>query len=187
MSTAAPLGRSETAEPGKDTALIVPVRLPAPLEILRRRSIPDARRGLPAHATLLYPFVAPAALDDDLRSRLAEIVAGHAPFAFRLAGRAEWPATLFASVVPEHPFRSLYEDLAAAFPDFPIYRGAYRFVPHVTVAEGPAAVDPAVVDDPAWGVLPVTRLASVTELIVWEADAWRPWWRFDLAIPRAGA
>ncbi len=175
------------ADPGNDTALIVPVRLPAPLETLRRRAIPDALRGLPAHATLLYPFVAPEALDDDLRSRLAAIVAGHAPFPFQLAGRARWPATLYASVEPEDPFRSLYEDLAAAFPDFPIYRGAYRFVPHVTVAEGPAAVDPEVVDDPAWGSLPAAQLASVVELITWEADAWRPRWRFDLGIPRAGA
>jgi 2'-5' RNA ligase len=181
------MDRPEMAVSGKETALIVPVRLPEPLEILRRRCIPDARHGLPAHATLLYPFVEPGALDEGLRSRLAAIVAGHARFPFQLAGRARWPATLFASVEPEDPFRSLYEDLAAAFPDFPIYRGAYRFVPHVTVAEGPAAVDPAVVDDPAWGVLPVTRLASVTELIVWEADAWKPWWRFDLGIPRAGA
>lgn len=175
------------ADPGKETALIVPVRLPEPLEILRRRCIQDARHGLPAHATLLYPFVEPGALDEGLRLRLATIVAGHAPFTFRLAGRGRWPTALFASVEPEDPFRSLHEDLATAFPEFPIYGGAFPFVPHVTVAEGPAAVDPAVVDNPAWGVLPVARLASVTELIVWEADVWRPRWRFDLGSPRAGA
>jgi 2'-5' RNA ligase len=174
-------------DPGNDTALIVPIPLPVTLENLRRRNVTDARRGLPAHPTLLFPFVAPAALDDELRSRLAEIIAGHEPFAYRLAGRGRWPATLYATVAPERPFRSLQASLAAAFPELPIYRGAFPFVPHVTVAEGLAADDPAVVDDPAWGALPVGMLASVVELIVWEADAWRAWWRFGLGTRDAGA
>ncbi len=57
------------------TALIVPIRLPAPLERLRQRGVRDAPYGLPAHATLLYPFAPPETLDDELRTQVARIVA----------------------------------------------------------------------------------------------------------------
>jgi len=40
------------------------------------------------------------------------------------------------------------------------------FVPHVTIAEGPGADDPALDDDPGWDDLPVTLAVSAVELIV---------------------
>jgi hypothetical protein len=49
--------------PSEDTAVVVPVELPGPLEMLRRLGTPDAERGLPAHVTLLYPFVDPLEVD----------------------------------------------------------------------------------------------------------------------------
>ncbi len=182
-----PSSRSRIVDPSSGTALVLPVRLPAPLESVRRRSVADARLGMPAHATLLYPFVAAGALDADLRSRLAQILADHEPFAFRLASRGRWPATLFASIEPEGPFRSLHDHLAAAFPEFPIYGGAHDFVPHVTVAEGAAADDPAVIDHPAWRSLPAPLVASVAELIIRDAESWRVSWRFDLGVRKVPA
>ena len=167
-------------EPGDDTALIIPVHLPAPLEDLRRLAVPDARLGLPAHATLLYPFAPRAELDDDLLGRVAAIVSAHDVFAFRLAGRGTWPNTLYASVEPGLPFRSLHEDLAAAFPAFPVYRGAFAFTPHVTIAEGPFARAVEVVRASAWESLPAVLLATSVDLVVRIADGWITWSRFEL-------
>lgn len=163
-----------------DTGLIVPITLPRRLESLRRRAVPDAGLGLPAHVTLLYPFARPDALDGRLRASIAEIVAAHARFSYRLAGRASWPQVLYASIAPDGPLRRLQADLAAAFPEFPIYGGEFEFMPHVTVAEGPAADLPEFVDNPAWDALPATCAASSVELIVRAETGWRTMWRFRL-------
>ncbi|MFI5262727.1 MAG: 2'-5' RNA ligase family protein [Candidatus Limnocylindrales bacterium] len=169
--------------PSDDTALIVAVRLPAALEAIRHETVREARAGLPAHATLLYPFAPPAALDDASRRRVARIVAGHAAFWFRLTGPGRWPDTVYASVEPEMPFRALHEDLAAAFPEFPLYRGAYPFVPHVTIAEGPSADDPRVVAADDRQALPARRIARFVDLIVRDGDRWVVRWRLPLRAP----
>ena len=172
----------EMANPSDDIALIIPLRLPMPLETLRQRTAPDAGFGLPAHVTLLHPFASPEALDGNLRANLGAIVSGHAAFSFRLADQGQWPGTLFASVEPDLPFRSLYEDLLTAFPAFPIHRGKFDFVPHVTIAEGPFANAPEVINDPAWECLPTTLIVGFADLIVREADGWETKWRFDFNV-----
>lgn len=57
-----------------DTALIVPFDLPPGLEDLRRRCVPDAMAGLAAHATAMYPFAYPEALDEAIRARLEKLI-----------------------------------------------------------------------------------------------------------------
>ena len=163
-----------------ETGLIVRVRLPRTLEAVRRVGVRDAGSGLPAHVTLLYPFVQPDAFDRRLRDAIAEVIARHAAFPCRLAGPARWPEVLYASVEPEAPFRSLQADLAAAFPGFPIYGGSLDFVPHVTIAEGAPAAEADTAGDPAWATLPTTLAAHSVELIARERGAWKTKWRFVL-------
>ena len=68
---------------------------------------------------------------------------------------------------PEDPAIALQADLRASFPSLPIYGGAIDvFVPHVTIAEGRAADDPAVERDPGWDDLPVSLDVREVELIV---------------------
>ncbi|MGA3029794.1 MAG: hydrogenase maturation protease [Candidatus Limnocylindrales bacterium] len=169
------------AAPGAaETALIVRVRLPEALEAVRVGAVPNAARGLPAHVTLLYPFLAPADLEDGLRSAVARVVGRHHAFSYRMSGPARWPAVLFASVDPEGPFHSLHADLAAAFPDFPIYGGNLEFVPHVTIAEGAAAGLAELEASPAWASLPATLTAGLVELIVLDDGRWTAKWQFPL-------
>ena len=169
---------SEMANPNDDTALIIPFRLPAALESLRRRSVPNAMAGMPAHATLLYPFAPPETLDGGIREKIQAVVSGHSAFSCRLIGRGQWPGVLFASVEPEVPFRSLYADLLAAFPEFPSHRGDFEFEPHVTIAVGSSASES--VDDPAWGFLPPTCEVNLAQLIVRGPAGWDVKWAFDL-------
>jgi 2'-5' RNA ligase/GNAT superfamily N-acetyltransferase len=168
------------ANPGGDTALIIPFRLPAALEALRRRCSPDAMAGLPAHATLLYPFAKPEALDDAVRTRIENIVSAHAEFSCRLTGLGQWPGVLFASVEPEEPFRSLYADLLSVFPEFPSHRGKLEFVAHVTIAEEPAASVPETASDPAWQSLPAIHHVSRADLIVRGPTGWDVKWSFAM-------
>ncbi len=174
-------------DPSDGTALIVPIHLPTALEALRRRCVPDAMAGLPAHATLLYPFAGQEALDEAVRSKLVSAVSSHAEFSFRLAGLGRWPGVLFAAVEPEDPFRSLYADLLAAFPEFPSSGGRFEFVPHVTIAVEPAASAPETARDPAWQSLPVVHRASRADLIVRGATGWDVKWSFPMARVSEGA
>ena len=153
--------------PSVASALMIRVALPPGLDAIRRRCVADARTGLPAHVTMLYPFAEPGSIDDAVLDLVAEIVAGHAPWTLRLVERRRWPGIVYAAIEPEAPAIALQADLAAAFPSLPIYGGAIEvFVPHVTIAEGRAADDPAVDTDPAWDDLPVTSAVSEVELIV---------------------
>ena len=74
----------------------------------------------------------------------------------RLVERRRWPGIVYAAIEPEAPAIALQADLAAAFPSLPMYGGTVEvFVPHVTVAEGSAADDPAIDADPGWDDLPL--------------------------------
>jgi 2'-5' RNA ligase len=168
------------ASPTTETGLILPVLLPPMLEAVRRAAVADATGGLPAHVTLLYPFVPPDALHRSLRARVAAAVASHERFSYRLVGPARWPQVLYASIEPEAPFRALQADLAAAFPSLPIYGGAFEFVPHVTIAEGEAAERPEIAADPAWSSLPAQATARSVELIVRSGGNWQVVWRIAL-------
>lgn len=161
------------------SGLIIPVALPPALEALRRRSVPEARHGLPAHITLLYPFVAPAAVEDSLLARVASVVTRHRAVALRLTGQGRWPDVLYAGVEPDGPLRALQAGLAAAFPDQPLYGGAFAFEPHVTVAEL-SAVAGGMEVDPAWSALPSAAVATCVDLIVREPSGWTVRSRFLL-------
>ena len=118
--------------------MIVRARLPAQLERWRRRAVASAADGVPAHATMLFPFVAPERLDGTVRRVLAGVAARHAPIEHRLVGPQRWPGVTYAGLDPVEPFVALHRDLQAAFPAFPIYGPAFdlEFMPHVTVDEG---------------------------------------------------
>lgn len=97
---------------------------------------------MPAHVTVLYPFVAPADLDDDVLATLAAIAGDVAPFAvdFRTT---RWfdDQVVWLAPEPVQPFLDLMDAIAAAFPGHPPYGGIHdEVVPHVTVGEG---ADPA--------------------------------------------
>jgi 2'-5' RNA ligase len=169
--------------PPRQSAVIVRASLPAGLERLRRASVADAGDGVPAHLTLLYPFVHPGELRLGLRRTLAGIARRHEPFDYEQVGMATWPDTIYVAVSPTEPFTRLQGALQAAFPDYPIYgrEAGSRFVPHVTIAEDSAVHDEAVRSDRAWRALPRRDRATAIELIASDAGGtWRTVWRIPL-------
>ena len=166
--------------PSPATALVLVVTLPPALEELRRRWIADATSGVPAHATLLYPFAEEAQLSADVLDVVAAIVARHPVLRLTLGEGRRFPDTLYASVEPDAPVRALQTDLAAAFPTLPLYGDAFEFVPHVSIVEGPAATDPRAFDDPAWVTLPVHQDVDAVHLITGRDGVWASRRRFPL-------
>ena len=178
-------------QPSDRSAVIVRVPLPAGLERLRRDSIGNAADGVPAHATLLYPFVATERLGPDVRGMIGSVAAEYDPFDFSLAGPARWPDVVYIRLEPTEPFVRLQAALARAFPAFPIYGrdGDFEFVPHASVAEGSAVDDPDTMGDPAWAALPRPGRASAIEVISrGPGGRWRTVWRIGLGRrPRSAA
>jgi 2'-5' RNA ligase len=172
------------------SAVIVRARLPAALERVRLANVDNASRGVPAHVTLLHPFIEPNALDGGVRARLAAVAAQHRAFEYRQTGIREWPAALYVAVAPEAPFVRLQRDLQATFPEWPIYAGrpgdGFRFVPHITVAdEGHIGIASAR-NARARGGFPGRRRAHALEVIATGEDGrWRLVWRLRLGAMAA--
>ena len=122
-------------------AWVVEVAAAGPrVQALRARYDPVARLGMPAHITLLFPFMAPTEVDASVLRRVDRALHGARAFAYTLAevGRFESVAYLVPS--PVAPFVELTRRLALAFPEYPPYGGAHAdVVPHLTVAHGDAA------------------------------------------------
>lgn len=165
------------------SAVIVRAHLPAGLERLRRAHVADHAQGVPAHLTMLYPFIERADLSSEVRRSLELVALAHEPFDYELRGFAAWPDTTYVAVRPVAPFVRLQRDLQLEFPAHPIYGrdATFQFVPHITVVEGPGVGDPAIRADPAWRALPRPSRATSIELIATGPDGmWRLVWRIPL-------
>ncbi len=100
---------------------------------LRRYSL-DALIRVPAHITLLYPFVAFEQLSAAC-VKLREVLSGVKPFEITMAGYDHFPAVSFMKVVDPVPVQNAFRKISAAFPECPPYRGLYGndLHPHMTV------------------------------------------------------
>ena len=103
----------------------------------RRRFDPSARRNVPAHVTILYPFMAPTLIDDGVRDKLARIAAAVPRFDYRMAKTQRFPVALYLAPEPDRFFSALTDGIFRAFPDYPPFEGKFEtVVPHITVAHG---------------------------------------------------
>ena len=104
---------------------------------LHRRDLdPSAKWGIPAHVTLLYPFLPPSEIDANVLERIATCVSGHQAFEVQFL-RTKWfgDEVLWLAPEPDLLFRRLTDSLFAGFPETPPYGGSIADpTPHLTVA-----------------------------------------------------
>jgi 2'-5' RNA ligase len=109
----------------------------------RRRHTAHGAEGMPAHVTLLYPFVDADALDrrgavDEAAAVLARFPAFDVEFARVGRFPGAGATVLWLALEPSGPFLAMTAALAARFPERPPYAGAFAaIVPHLTVALSP--------------------------------------------------
>jgi 2'-5' RNA ligase len=140
----------------------------------RRRYTLDGPAGIPAHVTILFPFVEPERLGE-AEGRLAELVAAAAAFDLTFARTARWPELLDLVPEPAEPFAALTRAVERDWPDHPPYGGAHEtIVPHLTIAE---SADPALLDRIAAEVEPqlpiVTRVREASLFVEDRGGRWR--------------
>ena len=123
------------------TALIVRVpQAEALVGDLRARFDASAALGVPAHITVLFPFMAAERIDAAVLRGIRSALDGAPAFGFSLAGVARFAATAYLEPDPAPPFIDLTERLVRRFPDFPPFGGEFEtIVPHLTAAHGDAA------------------------------------------------
>jgi len=127
--------RVGTASNCAKSALLVPVPEAEPLVgAWRAVHDPSARTGVPAHITLVVPWIPPEQIKQEHLEELEELVVGEAPFDYSL-DRVCWfgERVLWLSPTPAAPFKRLTTVLADHF-DTPPWQGEFpEVVPHLTV------------------------------------------------------
>lgn len=143
------------------TALIVAVpEAEAAVGALRLAHDSSAALGVPAHLTILFPFVDGAHLDEPA---VAEVVAAFPVFDFELDSVERFVnGIVWLHPEPSAPFAALTNAVWRRFPDHPPYGGIHEVVtPHLTVSEEPIDVEIA---------LPIRATAREVTLIEEAAD-----------------
>lgn len=154
------------------TALIIPVpEAEDAVGAIRLAHDPSAARGVPAHITILFPFLAPDQVDE---AALREVFARFPAFDFAL-DRVEQFENGLVWLRPEPLVR--FADLTAAvwqrWPEAPPYGGALdEVIPHLTVSEAPLDIDVA---------LPIAARAH--EVVLIEEDEPTGLWSTRTHIP----
>lgn len=144
---------------------------------------PPKARGIPAHVTILFPFVPARDVDEALCERLREAAAEVRACEVAFARVARFARTVYLAPDPAEPFVELVRQVRQRFPAFEPYGGAHAaVVPHLSVL---TTADEDLLDRAAAEVaeaLPLRTTAS--ELVLMEElehGGWQPRARFPLA------
>lgn len=144
----------------------------------------SARTGVPAHITILFPFLPPDDLGTQDEERLAAVFADTPMCHFQLARVGRFRSVVYLAPEPGGYFQALTQRVWSLYPSTPPYGGAFpEVVPHLTVAQ---ADDPEVLDRADAAVrsgLPVAAQATEAWLMV-EGDDDR--WRIRRRLPMGG-
>jgi len=119
------------------SALVAVVPEAEPLvDELRSRFDPSALVGVPAHITVLFPFMPVELLTTDVFGQLGTVVGSFVEFEFRLERIGRFPQTTYLAPEPPEPFAEMTAALGRVFPDYPPYGGRFsQSIPHLTVAD----------------------------------------------------
>lgn len=167
-----------------ESALIVEVPEAEPV-VGRWRSLldPVSGVGIPAHVTVLYPFL--ERLSEKALDGIRDIASLVPAFSFSLVSVARWPSVVYLPPTPVEPFLDLTGRCLTRWPNLRPYAGSFDdVVPHLTVAhekDGPIddELADAITDDVA-AHLPIDSMATNVSLWVTDGGAWTAHTTFPL-------
>ena len=154
----------------------------------RLKGDPSAAHGVPAHVTLLYPFLPVDALDDGVVAELRWFFRGIDAFPVRFTSVGRYEDAGVVWLVPESDaLVQLTRALARRWPECPPYAGTIpvdELIPHLTIVQ---TDDRALRQSAANAVspgLPFEILAASTALWVQDGDgAWTERTSFPFGPP----
>ncbi|MCJ1681519.1 2'-5' RNA ligase family protein [Streptomyces sp. APSN-46.1] len=140
----------------------------------RERLDPSAQAGVPAHVTVLFPFLDESRIDALVYSALADVLGRQQAFdlGFERCGRL--PEVLYLVPEPDMRLRQLTEAIADRWPEAPPYGGRFaEIVPHLTIAQGQEDAVLEEIEADLTGSLPFTSHVSSVELMVHDGTKWQ--------------
>ena len=145
---------------------------------------PGAKWGVPAHITVVYPFVPPGMIDAGLLSRVAEAAAGIGAFDFLLDEVDQFGTeVLYLTPNPQERFVALTSTIVDEWPQHQPYGGAYdEVIPHLTIAHTNRGASFSAVGSRVADHLPIRGRADTVSLMTGtlEAASWETLHRFAL-------
>ena len=168
-----------------ETAFIVHVpEAEAHVASLRSRFDASVHLGVPAHITVLVPFMAPDQITPSVLAQIQATLSQVPSFAFSLRQVRRFPATAYLAPEPAEHFIALTEALVRRFPAFPPFRGEHEsIVPHLTVANGnasEAAAAAAELEVVIQSKGPISSFCSSVSLLENSSGLWREMHVFPL-------
>ena len=98
--------------------------------------------GLPAHVTILFPFIPMDSVDPSVGAALAELAASEEPFRARFDKVRLQDAMIWLMPRQQKPFLTLTAAAVRRWPAYPPYLGVFdTLIPHLTLVE-PVAPPP---------------------------------------------
>ncbi len=173
-----------------ESALIVTVpEAEAAVGPHRARLDSGAIVGVPAHVTVLYPFMPPGLIDHDTLADLERLFAAAPPFDVTFASVAWFgTAVAYLSPTPDRPLRHLTAAVLARWPGYPPYGGAFPDpVPHLTIGDNGDVAALTDASDAIEPSLPITTRVDTVHLFVGssEPSSYRQRAAFRLESPTA--
>ena len=122
-----------------ESALIIAVPEAEPLvKELREHFDWSAAQGVPAHITILYPFIPPNEITSKVLEELREFFARFSAFEFTLPETRRFPDVFYLAPSPAEPIKALTQAVVERYPDYPPYGGEFavsELIPHLTIAD----------------------------------------------------
>ena len=151
----------------------------------RERLDASAPLGVPAHITVLFPFMVPAAIGTAALTQLGHLFAAVSRFSFRL-DHTGWfgDDVLWLGPRDPGPFRALTQRVYGAFPAFPPFAGQFDdVIPHLTIGHGHPLNDLRTAERAIQALLPIDSHATTVTLMTQQATAgkWASAAAFNLA------
>ncbi|MER5485792.1 2'-5' RNA ligase family protein [Streptomyces sp. NPDC002812] len=175
--------------PAGRTALIV--RIPEAEPVVRdwRERIDPAARagaGVPAHVSVLYPFLPESLIDASVHAGIAAALSPHHAFDLRFERTGRFPGMLYLAPEPDAPLRRLTRAITDRWPDVEPYGGRYGDpAPHLTVAQRAREADLDAAEADLEGRLPLAARVRTVDLVAYDGTAWRERASFTLREPEA--
>ncbi len=165
---------------GGRTALLVIVAEAEPaVAPLRLQLDPVARLGVPAHVTVLFPFMPASEIRDEVMARLTALFRTVPAFTHNFV-RSAWfgDEVLWLASDAADMLRYLTQLVWSAFPAYPPFEGQFNeVVPHLTIANRGPFDEMQAAERAVQQYLPIVTMTQAVTLMVeqpsgrWEAAA----------------
>lgn len=166
------------------SAVIVSVPQADPIvEPFRSQLDSGAALGVPAHITILYPFMPLREIDVAVVGGLRDLFASIDPFEIALAA-VDWfgDTVVFVRPEPDIELRRVTELVACRWPDWPPYEGAHADpTPHLTIGDNGDLAAMRHAGNAVGRLLPLH--VEVHEIDLWAGTSELGSWQHRLTFP----